>query len=1468
MKNRKYLILDLGSNRETRKGNTLLKTGLDDQYDRIRSEGMTFESFFRIKLLGDEVRFYISYPNFDRVPYIDQYKNQFYQNIAVRVSDGSPTDLVLMGDIIEYEGARRIFSVKGITKMDSKTIHYGELNLDCKIIIDWRNNSPRYEDAESVYEWQQTEWRIEQLLNDDFMIELGKRYVVDDVNSVKKELDDWQLYLDSSLSVIDVKEKEEFDISKNADVEVMRAYFKEKSEGVDNHANSVPFLNPHNKRNVWTIDSMPDSEARALIHICVDYKNTEYTESFSDKKYNLKKKLDSFTRESNIITDPAKDNLDKDRKYEGSIVLGDKRIGISTHEHISPIEEINNLKSERESLIERTRREIDARAKENAKAAISEFKNRELPSIEIEFKERESTPVTKRTISRIEKLIFEDESNISKKIESKENESQSLEATISEYESDFIKLNEELKNIEKDPDTSESKDNEQNSKRKKDSPSDKISANNKKIERVDRLLSEKKTNLLKYFDEIANLKQQRENVSAKYDLEYMVKEDLDKLWVKESSRLIENRFLIESKNAKNNLEPSLNKRLREIEEDFESKIQTAEYNNSIARFHIYYELETDSDTLESKIEKNRNDLKMLKRKVLRRDMKGDRTLLGRQKDALQRLRRGEVNNPFLATALFSPASSGSMTVEHIDKFLEENLNNLQKEAIESALSANGTFLIQGPPGTGKTQVIAEITAQLAMRGKKILIASENHKAVDNAFAKLPKIPVIRPIRIMSTRNKDNNQYSVDSLVGNFYRNISHSLNNEVRRHDNHKKYEEEMDIKITELNQKISRMRKLEDENKMLRDDILNVEINLSKERERLQNLRNKNAEISESLSESESKLSDLTPLDIDGSNNLIKNALEFTSDDEQRASDLILELHRMNIDDIVKQISKSIQFKDYLSLLSKKEDAPTKEIPGINEKIASYRENKNIKESDLKLVSFIGYKEIPEEIIELKTLIDETLEDLKRIERSNISINKKLIKDTGSLEQSIRKLEYELTEYRSGDSIKEIKRVRNNLNRDILTIFSDLNVVTSFNDPEEALKILNDERKRIAREVRNPNQNVKKLISAYRTISEYLSNESLIEEDSDKYVTEMLNHVNVVGTTCTSRESFGEEISRVKIGEMNIDVVIIDEVSKIPFIELLQPILNGKTVILVGDHKQLSPMYNIREDECKSGDYDGDFVNLENEKKFETMFETSFFEKLFRKTPEQNKTMLRTQYRMHPQIMEVVNMFYPESILNFGGSEADKEHHLTVKGPGRRNIISPENHLVFIDVDGFETQESGSKSFSNKREAEVVSKLLILLDSNCKLDRDGNIIGFSQKNKDDKRLSMGVICPYKDQVDIIRRSRRSVRFNSFNDSIDERLEIKSVDDFQGDERDIIILSMVRTDKNAKFLKNYHRINVAMSRARRLLIIVGNEKILSTMKIDIDNGKSIERRSVYAEIASYASSLGGKLSGKDIVGGE
>ncbi len=213
---------------------------------------------------------------------------------------------------------------------------------------------------------------------------------------------------------------------------------------------------------------------------------------------------------------------------------------------------------------------------------------------------------------------------------------------------------------------------------------------------------------------------------------------------------------------------------------------------------------------------------------------------------------------------------------------------------------------------------------------------------------------------------------------------------------------------------------------------------------------------------------------------------------------------------------------------------------------------------------------------------------------------------------------------------------------------------------------------------------------------------------------------------------------------------------------------------------------------------------------------------------------------------VDVINRFYGGR-LEAGCDPDSRRHYLHIDGV-TRNLIRDGRSVLFVNCDGRERRESGSTSVVNDLEAETVARLVKLIDGACRCNSRGNPLG----TEGEEDMTMGVITPYADQMRAIRRRLHMGRddpnrlvLKGYQSEGEERFMVKSVDDFQGDERDVIILSLVRTT-SSRFISDFRRINVAMSRARRLLVIVGKASALETERVDIGDGRGPVN--VYAEI--------------------
>lgn len=308
----------------------------------------------------------------------------------------------------------------------------------------------------------------------------------------------------------------------------------------------------------------------------------------------------------------------------------------------------------------------------------------------------------------------------------------------------------------------------------------------------------------------------------------------------------------------------------------------------------------------------------------------------------------------------------------------------------------------------------------------------------------------------------------------------------------------------------------------------------------------------------------------------------------------------------------------------------------------------------------------------------------------------------------------------------------------------------------------------------------------------------------------------------------------------IKFDVTIIDEASKATPPELALPLLFSKKGIIVGDHRQLPPMLDDEEFEATL-ELNGEKELLKEFKKYDTS--KSHFEKLFL-NPELSstlKTTFDTQFRMHPAIGSVIQQFYTEDLgesglhcgldptkVEEGFDEPQSRYHgLTLDG-----FIKPHQHCIWVNVETAEIKEGTSRV--NYGEVEAVKWVL---DSIKASDGYSDYINyFGERTKKPEDSEIGIISFYSKQLQAL--------YLNIEDKTN--LRISTVDRFQGMERNIVIVSLVRSNIIATnklqepnfelfekgyqeqpdlgFAKSPNRLNVALSRAKRLLIIVGNAK--------------------------------------------
>lgn len=256
-------------------------------------------------------------------------------------------------------------------------------------------------------------------------------------------------------------------------------------------------------------------------------------------------------------------------------------------------------------------------------------------------------------------------------------------------------------------------------------------------------------------------------------------------------------------------------------------------------------------------------------------------------------------------------------------------------------------------------------------------------------------------------------------------------------------------------------------------------------------------------------------------------------------------------------------------------------------------------------------------------------------------------------------------------------------------------------------------------------------------------------------------------------------------LGERRFPVVLMDEATQASEPSALVPITRGcRQLVLVGDHKQLPPTVISKVAE------DGGLGR-------------SLFERLIECGLEAH--MLTTQYRMHPTIREYPSARFYDGRLDDGCSSEQR--------PPAAGFLWPDwdHPVAFVPIDGSEIVDEESSSKSNLDEA---AKVLSIVN---------DLLAAGDLTPSD----IGVITPYNGQVrllvDLFEQAGGREEGGPY-----EGLEIKSVDGYQGREKEIIVFSAVRANDAGEigFLKDRRRLNVALTRAKRGLIVLGNAKTL------------------------------------------
>lgn len=841
----------------------------------------------------------------------------------------------------------------------------------------------------------------------------------------------------------------------------------------------------------------------------------------------------------------------------------------------------------------------------------------------------------------------------------------------------------------------------------------------------------------------------------------------------------------------------------------------------------------------------------------------------------------------------------------IDKWLNSDIanNEHQRAAVEKMLVAPDVCIIQGPPGTGKTTVIAEAIYQFVRQGKRVLITSQSNDAVDNALERLILSPEIRAIRLgrkgklKHTKKEEyilENKYSENLALKCFYHSISYQLStNWLKRWDELDEREDScrLDFRnVTVLNVRLKeerdnvaqcqagceRYKEQQNEINRLLDDIKTFNNELSWKKLQFNHFKRVVCE-GEDL--------DYT-LDEDQKQSLFKTLNELL----KKYQDYGIFITRGTILDS-DRVSDSI-LTSYIGIIIKGMDA----LHSIYIKLTNIGDGSQNSQENSVLIAELEYKiqSIGEKMDAIDDGDDDTLMDLLKEQREVKKALNKAKESSNSIELSINE-----TAILSDALQKGITDIENNSHivnfiKDALETYKSCieNTIASMENNLNSIAIRDEKslenkakeaigKYEYAKEILNAHQNnwnsLQKEMSdiaarysgsvddvataiqetldgiirnkiADRTVRDVweltirkfdsmLIDDEKYNNEKNYYQKTYINACNVVGISCTDNMR-----DLIDHGFDNFDVVIIDEVSKATPPEMLIPLLLANKAVLVGDHRQLPPMFDEHERsykeviaEQKDNPEENEFRFIEQDfHKYEKMITSSMFKDYFEHADDSMRQPLLTQYRMHSDIMEIINRFYENCLENGLSKDVEKHtknHDLTLTDADNIPFIVPQKHAYWLDSsalpDGkpmYEVYKGASTSACNILEAFMIIELLrkIAIQYTSK--------GYTKKN----RKTVGIISFYQRQVNDIRKMFRGIRKDPIFNAID--VDINTVDRFQGKEKNIIITSLVRNNESGRASKHivaFERINVAFSRAQELLIIVGAKHLYNNQDVEL-----------------------------------
>lgn len=352
-------------------------------------------------------------------------------------------------------------------------------------------------------------------------------------------------------------------------------------------------------------------------------------------------------------------------------------------------------------------------------------------------------------------------------------------------------------------------------------------------------------------------------------------------------------------------------------------------------------------------------------------------------------------------------------------------------------------------------------------------------------------------------------------------------------------------------------------------------------------------------------------------------------------------------------------------------------------------------------------------------------------------------------------------------------------------------------------------------------NNEDKKTLSAFISIKEQLSSSGRISTSDYIHFQNQLKEITPKVTKCIRAWSITNlsTYRRIALAPNIFDLVIIDEASQNDIASAIPLLLRSKRAVIIGDPNQLTHISSISTYESRK--YMTKHCLTKKAKWSNFEYTVNSLYSLFAGLYPENIIMLKDHYRSHQHIIEFSNKEWYHGKL-----EVSTDYRKFKLECSSGN----EKHVEWIDVKGRILQSNGSY-FNNEEVNATVSKALEVYNNN-------------------KLLDIGVVTPYREQANRIRLALRNKADKNQTANDTEKIISETIHRYQGEEKDIMLFSLIVSDQTVKKesinrILNFYKdqsnlINVALTRARQKLFIIGDKEFCSACGLDI-----LERLSQY-----------------------